>query len=161
VTAGLVAPTLRAALVFSSGRTAGAALSARAVAHAEGVLRAMFLSRVKIAALLLLLAGVLAAGGVITRQALEAAPPGEVEDEGQDMPRRRDAKETPQRQGVTVVKPLPGGLGKQARQDGTIEASERDDVFAVVSGVLRGPVVDIGSRVKKGQLLAEIEAPLL
>src|SRR5262249_25794509 len=82
--AGLPAPfvgfTLKAALGFSGRKGATASRPARAVTYAEGVLRAMFMTRLKVAALLLL-AGVLAAGGVLTRQALKAEPPARTQEE--------------------------------------------------------------------------------
>jgi RNA polymerase sigma factor (sigma-70 family) len=158
----LVGPTLQAALVFTSGKAVGGVLSARAVAHAEGVLRAMFLSRLKIAALFLLVASFLTAGGIVTRQALAAAPPGAVKDERQVEPARADAKDKEKALlAVTVVKPQPGGLGRRISQAGRVEAFERADLYAVGPGVLQGQVVDIGTRVKKGQLLAQVDAPLL
>jgi RND family efflux transporter MFP subunit len=152
--ASLVAPTLRAALLFSSGKSVGGVVSARAVAHAEGVLRAMFLSKLKVAALLLLVAGLLAVGGVVTRQAPAAAPPGEAKDEAPGQ------KETPPL-AVRVVQPQAGGLGRRARQVGRIEAIERADLHALVSGAVKNVTVGLGDRVKKGQVLAEIDAPLL
>jgi RND family efflux transporter MFP subunit len=143
--AGLVGLTLKAALGFTAGRV-DSALPARAVAYAEGVLRAMFLTRLKVAAFLILAVGLLAAGGVMTHQALRAEPPGE-------------ARAAPVV--VGVVKPQPGGLARTTRQICRVQASEREEVFAVVSGVLKGLTVDIGDRVKKGQVLAQIDAPLL
>jgi RND family efflux transporter MFP subunit len=149
----LVGLTLKAALAFCAGGAAAGAAAARSVAYAEGVLRAMFLTRLKVAALALLLAGLLAAGGVVGTLALEAAaPPGE----GQPEP-----KAPPGPAVVRVVKPTPGGLGRTTRQPGTVQAFDREDVFAPVPGVLKGLAVDIGSRVKKGQVLAQIDAPLL
>jgi RNA polymerase sigma factor (sigma-70 family) len=71
----LAASTLKAAHLFSSGEAAGEELSRQAVLLAEGVLRSMLLTKVKIAALLLLTFGVLTAGGVLTHHALTAAPP--------------------------------------------------------------------------------------
>jgi RND family efflux transporter MFP subunit len=146
--AGLVPPTLQAALVFSSGK-AGGALSARSVAHAEGVLRAMFLTRLKIAALLLVLAGLLTAGGVAIRPAPAAAPP---QVHGEDSPKATV---------VSVVKPQRGGLQRKVDRGCMFEAFERADVHPGVSGVLKDVKVDIGDQVKKGQVLAEVDAPLL
>ena len=67
--------TLKAGRMFMSGETAGGELSRRAVLLAEGVLRAMFLTKIKIATLLLLTVGIVAGGGVVTHHALTAAPP--------------------------------------------------------------------------------------
>lgn len=62
---------------------------------------------------------------------------------------------------VLVSRPLPGGVEHVSVQPGTIHAWEYQDIFANVSGYLVKQNVDIGDRVKKGQLLAEIDAPEL
>src|SRR5439155_6343103 len=62
---------------------------------------------------------------------------------------------------VEVVKPKPGGMERTTTQPGSVHAYEYEDVFAKVSGYLKGQSVDIGSPVKKGQLLAVIDAPEL
>jgi RNA polymerase sigma factor (sigma-70 family) len=77
--AALADSTVKAVLLFSSGQAAGGALSAHAVTLAEGVLRAMLVTKLKIAAMVMLTVGALAAGGVFTHHALTAAPPGEKE----------------------------------------------------------------------------------
>jgi RNA polymerase sigma factor (sigma-70 family) len=66
--------TLKATLLFSSGKAAGGALSSQAVLLAEGVLRAMFVTKMKIAAALILAVGVFAVGGVLVHRTLTAAP---------------------------------------------------------------------------------------
>jgi RNA polymerase sigma factor (sigma-70 family) len=79
--ASLVASTWKASLWFSAGKVAGGVLSPQVVSLAEGVLRAMFLTKIKVAGVLFLLAGVLAAGGVLTYRPLRAAAlQGAVED---------------------------------------------------------------------------------
>jgi RND family efflux transporter MFP subunit len=157
----LVGRGLAAALVYSSGQSAHAALSARAVAHAEGVLRAMFLRKLTFAALVLLLAGCLAVGGLITREVLAAAPPARVRDETPEKPAKAAPGAAAARISVTVVKPRQGGLGRKTSLTGKVEAFDSADVVAAVSGVLTGLDVDIGAGVKKGQVLAQVEAPLL
>ena len=62
---------------------------------------------------------------------------------------------------VKVVKPRPGGMGRSTLQPGSIHAFEFEEIFAKVSGYLVQQKVDIGSRVKKGDLLAQIDAPEL
>ena len=62
---------------------------------------------------------------------------------------------------VQVVKPTPGGLERKTIQPASVQSFDWVDKFAQVSGVLEKQDVDIGSRVKKGQLLAEIMAPEL
>lgn len=62
---------------------------------------------------------------------------------------------------VTVLKPIAGGVERTASLPGTIHAFEFEERFAKVPGFLIEQKVDIGSRVKKGQLLAQIDAPEL
>jgi RNA polymerase sigma factor (sigma-70 family) len=79
VTSSLADNTLKAALLYSSGATASDVLSAQAVTLAEGVLRAMLVTKLKIAAIIMLTVGVLATAGTLTHHALTAAPPAEEE----------------------------------------------------------------------------------
>lgn len=74
ISALLADTTLKASLLFSSGKAAGGALSSQAVILAEGVLRAMFVTKMKIAASVVLAVSILAAGGVVTHRTLTAAP---------------------------------------------------------------------------------------
>src|SRR5262249_27064769 len=62
---------------------------------------------------------------------------------------------------VQVVNPLSGGLDRTTTQPCTVHAFARAELYPVVSGVLTKQTVDIGDRVKKDQILAEIDAPLL
>jgi RNA polymerase sigma factor (sigma-70 family) len=151
IPAGLIDSTLRGARLFASGKDVAGVLSGRAVPLAEGVVRAMFLTRLQIAALLMLIAGLLIAGGILTRQALVAAPADEA----------REAKPHSGPAVVHVVKPQPGGLERVTTQPCQVEAFAKVDITAAVSGRLKAQAVDLGDVVKKGQLLAEIDAPLL
>src|SRR5262249_48273051 len=69
------------------------------------------------------------------------------------------SEETPP--AVRVVKPQPGGLQRTVRQPCAVLASESADLSPSVAGVLKMQTVDIGDRRKKGQGLAQIDAPLL
>ncbi len=60
---------------------------------------------------------------------------------------------------VDVVKPLAGGIDRICMQPGTIEPYEAADLYAKVSGFLAEQTVDIGSRVKAGDILARIAVP--
>ena len=60
---------------------------------------------------------------------------------------------------VSVVTPGSGGAVSALDLPGRLEATSRAPLYARVSGYLRKWNVDIGARVKAGQLLAEIEAP--
>ena len=60
---------------------------------------------------------------------------------------------------VEVVQPTKGGIPRLTVQPGSVHAYESVDLYAMVSGYLKSQGVDIGSRVKKGQVLAEIGVP--
>ena len=62
---------------------------------------------------------------------------------------------------VDVVHPERGGIRRLTIQPGTVHAFEWADLYAKASGFLKSQSVDIGSRVEKGQVLAEIDAPEL
>jgi len=62
---------------------------------------------------------------------------------------------------VEVVKPSKGGLPRKMIQTGTLEAFETADLVSRVSGYLKKTHVNIGDRVTRGQVLAEIDAPEL
>jgi hypothetical protein len=66
ISAALGADTVRAATLFAAGNAAAAgAISARAVALAEGVLHAMFVSKLKTTALVLMMVGTLGSAGAV------------------------------------------------------------------------------------------------
>ena len=60
---------------------------------------------------------------------------------------------------VEVVRPKPGGIPRTIQQPASIHAFETVDLYAMVSGYLKTQAVDIGSRIKKGEVLAEINVP--
>ena len=62
---------------------------------------------------------------------------------------------------VDVMKPHTGGLPRMSVQPGSIHPFESAELYAKVSGYLQILNVDIGDRVKEGQLLAEIDSPEL
>jgi HlyD family secretion protein len=62
---------------------------------------------------------------------------------------------------VEVVRPERGGLGRTVVQPGQVQAFNRAQLYAKVSGYLVRQKVDIGDAVKKGQVLAEVDAPEL
>jgi HlyD family secretion protein len=69
--------------------------------------------------------------------------------------------ERPELLSVKVVTPLAGGMERSTTQPGNVRAFEYEELYAKVSGYLIKQVVDIGSIVKKGEVLAEIYAPEL
>jgi RND family efflux transporter MFP subunit len=62
---------------------------------------------------------------------------------------------------VLVTKPEPGSPDVHLVLPGTVQAYIQSTVYAQVTGYLKRWLVDIGTPVKKGQLLAEIETPAL
>jgi RND family efflux transporter MFP subunit len=60
---------------------------------------------------------------------------------------------------VAVVQPDPKALSATIDLPGRLEAYSRAPIFARVSGYLKSWSVDIGARVKAGDVIAEIEAP--
>jgi len=62
---------------------------------------------------------------------------------------------------VEIVSPTKGGLTRRTSQPGSAHSFESADLYAKVSGFLKIQQVDIGSRVKKGDMLAELDVPEL
>jgi HlyD family secretion protein len=60
---------------------------------------------------------------------------------------------------VEVVRPQRGGIPRTIQQPASIHSFESVDLYAMVSGYLKKQEVDIGSRIKKGEVLAEINVP--
>ena len=60
---------------------------------------------------------------------------------------------------VTVVRPRAGGIPRTIQQPATMHAFESVDLYAMISGYLKRQTVDIGSRITKGDVLAEINVP--
>jgi HlyD family secretion protein len=60
---------------------------------------------------------------------------------------------------VKAVRPRPGGIPRTIQQPATMHAFESVDLYAMISGYLKSQVVDIGSPIKKGQVLAVINVP--
>jgi RND family efflux transporter MFP subunit len=62
---------------------------------------------------------------------------------------------------VEAVRPVRGGVRRLTIQPGSVHAFESVQLYAKASGFLKQQTVDIGSVVKRGELLAEIDAPEL
>jgi HlyD family secretion protein len=60
---------------------------------------------------------------------------------------------------VEVTHPRKGGIERTTTQAGSVHAFEHASLYSKVSGFLKSQNVDIGDRVKQGQLLAEIHDP--
>lgn len=66
-----------------------------------------------------------------------------------------------QRPQVETVKPTEGGLARITSQSGVAHSFESAELYAKVSGFLKTISVDIGSIVKEGDVLAEVDIPEL
>lgn len=62
---------------------------------------------------------------------------------------------------VEVIRPQKGQMDRTTSQPGSIQAFELVQLYAGVSGYLKTLNVDIGDRVKKGQVLAIVDVPEL
>jgi RND family efflux transporter MFP subunit len=62
---------------------------------------------------------------------------------------------------VETASPTKGGLVRRTSQPGSAHSFESADLYAKVSGFLKTLKVDIGSQVKTGDLLAEVDVPEL
>jgi multidrug efflux pump subunit AcrA (membrane-fusion protein) len=60
---------------------------------------------------------------------------------------------------VSTIKPTPGSAAEQLVLPGSIQAYNEAMIFARTNGYVRQWYTDIGTRVKKGQLLADIDTP--
>ncbi len=94
---------------------------------------------------LIVIAAAVVAGGIATRAASDAR-----------LRERADAQAVPT---VAVIAPGTAGAGAALELPGRLEAYSRAPIYARVSGYLKSWTVDIGTKVKAGQLLAEIETP--
>lgn len=73
----------------------------------------------------------------------------------------REASAAPAATQVTVeaIHPRAGGIDRMCVQPGTVEPFQSADLYSKVSGFLAEQTVNIGSRVKKGDVLARIAVP--
>lgn len=70
------------------------------------------------------------------------------------------AKETaPQKENISLITLAPGHLGNMVKIPGVVEPFEIVQIYPRVSGFVKRVLVDRGTRVKKGALLMELEAP--
>lgn len=154
----LVRTAARAALAFADP-SAAAAVSPRVAELAEGVLRAMFVSKLKIAAVMLLVIGV-AAGGLWT-QAHTAAPRAEAKAEAPPPKPAGGDKKNAEPIRVRVVKPKKGKLPQIFQQWTAIDVAQRQQLVPLVSGTIKVVAVEVGDQVEKGQPLITLDAPLV
>lgn len=73
--------------------------------------------------------------------------------------RENSASSAPALISVETMSPRPGGIERICTQPGTVEPMESADLFSKVSGYLVEQKVDIGYRVKAGDVLARLSVP--
>jgi HlyD family secretion protein len=154
----LVWVAARAAFAFADP-SAAAAVSPRVATLAEGVLRTMFVTKLKIAVVMVLVLGVVA-GGLLT-QARTVNPQPEARTE--DPPPKSAGGDKKDAESITVkvVKPKKGGSPLMVNRPAEVLAAQQQEIVPLVSGTIKEVRVDIGDRVKKGQVLLVLDAPLL
>jgi RND family efflux transporter MFP subunit len=153
----LVEAVARAAPGFAASDPS-AGPSGRPAATAEGVIRTMFAQKLKLLPALLA-AGMLAAGAVLAgsgeqKEKPNVPPPASAA--GEPKPPDGKAGRPPV---VRLAKPQPGGIERNASNACVARAARQADLAPSVAGTLKDVRVNIGDRVKAGQLLAEIDAP--
>jgi RNA polymerase sigma factor (sigma-70 family) len=157
VSAALVDTTVTAATAFAAGQaTAGGAVSAHSAALAEGVMRTMWLTKLKIAAAVLLAAGMIGigAGGATYRTLAAGGPNADAESAAANRSICRDRVEVPsQRDGVLLV------IGTEIKPG---EKVPPDQVVVVKIGDEQTKYRRLreGDRVEEGQLLARVDDAL-
>lgn len=154
----MVRSAVRAALAFADP-SATPVVSPRVATLAEGVLRTMFVTKLKIAAVMLVVLS-LAVGGVWT-QAHTAAPQAEARADDPPPKPGGDEKKGTEPIPVKVVKPKPGGTPLMVTRPAEVVAAQHQQIVPLISGTVKEVLVDIGDRVKKGQTLLILDAPLL
>jgi HlyD family secretion protein len=150
----LVEDTVKAAVRSAVGRAAGA--SAPVAALVEGVIRAMFLAKLKTAAALL--AALTIASLAMISTFAGPAPSGQDPPAVADKPKLQ-AKGDDLGPEVIVVTAKRSRWERTMNLAATLVSYGSVDVYAGTSGYLKDGPVDIGSRVKKGALLAQIYDP--
>ncbi len=166
----LVDITVKAALKIAMVRAAGmAGLSASVAALVQGVLRAMFFAKLKaiaaltVASLTLLVSSLLvvSAWSPPVRSGQEPAPPQHRDGASVAKKKVRAGPPGDKPGEVTVVTLQKTLFQRTTAQPGTVQAFDEAEVYPPVSGLLSQLTVDIGDRVKKGQMLAVIDSPEL
>ncbi len=159
IPAHVVDETIHAATLIAAGRGAGVSTSVAALA--EGVNRAMFFAKLKLAAALLGALAVVSFWMLSSLAALtQPETPQGVAKERAPAPAPTD--QTKPRGGareVIVTTAKRGPWRRTTAVPGNVIAAQSVDLYARVSGYLSNLNVDIGSRVKAGQNLATLYDP--
>jgi RND family efflux transporter MFP subunit len=148
VPAPLVDVTIRAATRIAAGRAAGA--SGPVAALVKGVLQAMFLTKLKTAALALA-----ASATLLAAVPLVAALAGQ---KPEDQPAAAPDRGGPSGRKVAVATAATSDVARTTVQAGSVAPFESIDVYSRAPGILMTQAVDVGDAVKRGQVLAAMDA---
>ncbi len=158
----LMTATAHTALLYATS-PCGGGISTQVAVLTEGVLRTMFIAKLKMTALMVVVvAALFAAGGVATHHALSATP-------REEEPDRQAQAKAQSVEDQKEKKPLASIERSKTKEttsivtaSGHIRPVGRQQVYPAVSGNLHASTqVEIGDRVKRGQLLARIVSPVL
>jgi RND family efflux transporter MFP subunit len=96
---------------------------------------------------------------VVLTGASKSGPPAAGQSDAQSTPTRPESPDGPPTVRVKTVRPTREHLKRATTQAAHVEPYERADLFAKVAGYLQKVHVDLGARVKKDQVLAELWVP--
>ena len=157
--------TIKAALEIAAGRSVAASAPTVVAALVQGVMNAMFLTRLKTAALLLATSMVAIFGSIMVLSAVPSVvrsaqtPPVVREDAKQQVPNPPAAKTKGDVRAVAAGVVEKSDLSRTMTQFASVSPYEIASLYAKVSGFAKSIRVDIGDSVKRGQVLAEISVP--
>ncbi len=157
--------TVEAAMCDAASRAAG--VSATVTALVQGVLRAMLIHRLKTLAALAAASMTLILASFVMVSVFASPVRSEQEPKRRNVPplkTKRRVSPSPKTgpvEEVAVVAVKKSTFQRSTNQPGTVEPCEWVAVLPTASGFLGRLTVDIGSAVKRGDLLAEIKAPEL
>jgi multidrug efflux system membrane fusion protein len=163
-----VAAAVRGATAFASSGTSGVGPT-RSALLAEGVLRAMMMTKVKVAAFLIL--GALAGGTILQSPLLRAARQATQEESATSEPpptqvktpptSRPVAVQTPPKEEppeVTIMRPIKREVVQYLDFTGSTEASAAVEIRPRFSGILNKVFVQPETKVKRGDILFELDS---
>ncbi len=156
VPAGVVSATTTAIAVLAAGQASLAGVISAEVARlTEGVLKAMFLAKLKLtmAALLAVVLGI----GMAASTLRYGAVAGQVDAAGQAADKHAAAPM--ERDSAAVAGASQQTPGKSIQQPGVVKAFEQISIFSRITGFAGTVNVDIGDRVKKGEVLTRLYVP--
>jgi RND family efflux transporter MFP subunit len=156
--------TVRAAMQVAAFRAAGVSASVAALVH--GVLRAMFINKLKAVAVFAAASMTLVVASFVVVSAFSLPVRSEQEPARKQKPSALPKPAATESQAappavvaVAVVKKA--AFQRTTAQPGTVEPWQRVEVMPIISGTVSQVAVDIGAAVKRGDVLAELDSPEL